>query len=177
MRFNNEGPYGGEGDRAAKPNILFVLVDQWPAGSFGHRGMAIDTPNTDRLAADGTVFSNAFTTCPLSSPARGALLTGRWPCQTGMRDNVGIGYSLQEPLAPEEQTWIDGAVSAGYHVGYFGKWHLGPNGPISRGAHRHPDTIDLHSRPYDPETRNHSFALAAAKHEHDRKRLIDELDQ
>jgi len=53
-------------------NVLVILVDQWPAWAFGHKGARVPTPNIDRLAAEGTVFSNAFTSCPLCSPARGA---------------------------------------------------------------------------------------------------------
>ena len=57
-------------------NVLFILTDQWPASAFSFCGAEIPTPNIDRLAAEGTVFSNAFTTCPLCTPARGTLLTG-----------------------------------------------------------------------------------------------------
>ena len=118
-------------------NILFILTDQWPAWAFSYRGADIPTPNIDRLAAAGTVFDNAFTTCPLCTPARGTLLTARWPHQNGVRDNHAVGYSQQPSLSLDEATWIDEAVAHGYHVGYFGKWHLGPNNPEARGAHRY----------------------------------------
>lgn len=131
-----------------RKNILFLLVDQWPSDAFSHRGAAIKTPNMDRLASESTNFINAFTTCPLCSPARSVLLTGRWNTQTGLEDNMGVGYSTQEPLKQTEETWVDGAVAAGYHVGYYGKWHLGPNGPIIRGAKKHFDDIEPHSKPY-----------------------------
>jgi arylsulfatase A-like enzyme len=156
-----------------RENILFIIVDQWPALDFGHRGSHIQTPNTDRLASEGTVFSNAFTTCTLCSPARGAMLTGRWAHETGMYDNVGVGYSLQEPLRSEETTWIDSAAAAGYQVGYYGKWHLGPDGPILRGAHGHAGSFDKGSRPYDPATSQHSYARAHARYEEDRRQLVD----
>ncbi len=120
----------------AQNNILFILVDQWPAGAFSHRGADFATPNLARLAAQGTVFTNAFTSCPLCTPARGALLTARRPHRTGVFDNHAIGYSLQNSLALDHATWIDHAVGQGFHVGYFGKWHLGPVNPAARGAHR-----------------------------------------
>jgi len=154
-------------------NILLILVDQWPALSFGHRGASISTPHTDRLAAEGTVFTNAFTTCTLCSPARGELLTARWAHQTGMYDNVGVGYSLQEPLAADEVTWIDGAVRAGYHVGYFGKWHLGTDGPILRGARRHSDSFDQWSKPYHPAASDYSYASQVVRYRQHMKRLVD----
>lgn len=154
-------------------NVLFIIVDQWPALSFGHRGSSISTPNTDRLAAQGTVFANAFTSCPLCSPARAALLTARWPHQTGVYDNVGVGYSLQQPLPPDEVTWIDGAVGAGRHVGYFGKWHLGADGPILRGAHRHSGAFEKQSKPYDPATSRYSYASQVERYRERRKQLVD----
>jgi len=118
------------------------------------------------------VFTNAFTSCPLCSPARGTLLTARWQCQTGMFDNVGVGYSLQEPLATEEATWLDAAAAAGYHVGYFGKWHLGTDGPLRRGAHRHDTTFDPWSKPYDPETKPHSYEGVRASGERQAEQLL-----
>ena len=96
-------------------HVLFILTEQWPAWAFGYRGADIPTPNIDRLAATGTVFDNAFTSCPLCTPARGSLLTARWPHQTGVLDNYSGGYSLQESLpllgAPQRQpTWPDRAM-------------------------------------------------------------------
>ena len=89
------------------PNILFILTDQWPAWAFSYRGADIPTPNIDRLAAAGTVFDNAFTTCPLCTPAGGTLLTARWPHQNGMQDNHAVGYSQQRSLSLDDATWID----------------------------------------------------------------------
>ncbi|MFC1715778.1 sulfatase-like hydrolase/transferase [Candidatus Poribacteria bacterium] len=155
-----------------RQNVLLLLVDQWPALSFGHRGASIGTPNTDQLASAGTVFTNAFTSCPLCSPARGALLTSRWPCQTGVYDNFGIGYSIQPPLSMDEPTWIDAAVDSGYHVGYFGKWHLGYDGPIQRGAHRHLKSFDRGFKVYDPETSDYSYERAASAYVKERERLM-----
>jgi len=158
--------------KASRQNVLFILVDQWPAWAFGHRGADIATPNMDRLAAQGTVFTNAFTSCPLCSPARGALLTSRRPHQTGMYDNCGVGYSLQEGLSQDEATWIDEAVRLDYHTGYFGKWHLGPDGPILRGAHRHDPKVDPHAKPYDPATNDYSYERCQARYAEQGKTLL-----
>ena len=100
-------------------NVLFILTDQWPASAFSFCGEEIPTPNIDRLAAEGTVFSNAFTTCPLCTPARGTLLTGRWPHDTGITDNYAVGYSQQPSPPLTERMWIDGTARRGYHAGYF----------------------------------------------------------
>lgn len=123
-------------------NIVVLLVDQWPADCFGHKGATIHTPYMDQLASESTVFNNAFTTCPLCSPARGGLFTSRWHTQTGMLDNLNVGYSTQGPLNPEEKTWLDAAVKNGYYVGYYGKWHLGADGPIKRGVQGHAESIE-----------------------------------
>lgn len=148
-------------------NVLFILTDQWPAWAFNFRGADIPTPNIDRLAAEGTVFSNAFTTCPLCTPARGTLLTARWPHRTGITDNYAVGYS-QQPSAPlTERTWIDEAAQLGYHVGYFGKWHLGPISPETRGAHRFDPQVEARRQPYDPLTSAFSYQLA--KENYDRQ--------
>jgi len=144
-----------------KKNILLILTDQWPHDFFGRFGLAVPTPASDGLASEGTVFTNAFTTCPLCSPARGTLLTSRMPWQNGVRDNIGGGYSLQTPLNSDELTWIEGAVGRGYHVGYYGKWHLGPDGPIARGAHRHTEGFESGARVYDPATSSYSYAAMA----------------
>lgn len=138
-------------------NILFLLVDQWPEDCFGHRGANIKTPNIDKLAAQGTRFNNAFTTCPLCSPARGALFTSKWHTQSGMLDNLGVGYSRQAPLEMDEKTWLDAAVKNGYHVGYYGKWHLGPDGPIHRGVQRHPESIEDFQKPYVPGVSKYTY--------------------
>lgn len=138
-------------------NILFILVDQWPAWAFSYRGADIPTPNIDRLAAQGTVFDNAFTTCPLCTPARGALHTSRWPHQTGVHDNHAVGHSLQTTISMDERTWVDEAARGGYHVGYFGKWHLGPNNPEAHGAHRFDPNVEKEKGPWTT-TKDQSFS-------------------
>ena len=152
-------------------NVLFILTDQWPAWAFGLRGAGIATPNLDRLARAGTVFTNAFTTCPLCTPARGALLTSRWPHQTGVYDNHSVGYSLQAALSLDEKTWIDAAARLGFHVGYFGKWHLGPINPEQRGAHRFDPNVELDRGPYVPATSDYSYEQCARRYEQQSARL------
>ena len=153
-------------------NVLFVLTDQWPARAFSFCGAEIPTPNIDRLAAEGTVFSNAFTTCPLCTPARGTLLTGRWPHDTGITDNYAVGYSQQPSPPLTERTWIDEAARRGYHVGYFGKWHLGPINPEARGAHRFDPDAEAQRRPYDPETSSFSYQFAKENYDRQTRGLI-----
>ncbi|HBE01986.1 MAG TPA: hypothetical protein DC049_05855 [Spirochaetia bacterium] len=137
-------------------NILFLFVDQWPAWAFSRRGETFPTLATDALAAEGTEFLNAFTSCPLCTPARASLLTARWACQNGVYDNYSTGYSQQKPLSFDKPTWMDEAVRRGYHVGYYGKWHVGTDGPILRGAHRCDKKYDS-KNPYDPAISDFSY--------------------
>lgn len=153
-------------------NILFILTDQWPAWAFGFRGADIPTPNIDRLAGTGTVFTQAFTSCPLCTPARGTLLTARWPHQTGVYDNQSVGYSLQESMPLAQKTWIDEAVRLGYRVGYYGKWHLGHINPETRGAHGFDPHVEIRSKPYDPQTSDHAYEKTVAQYAKQTERLI-----
>jgi len=101
-----------------RPNILFILADQLRARSlpvYGER--QIQTPHIDRLAREGVVLSNAVATCPVCTPHRSMLLTGRHPQTIGhvinfvrtRHDEIGIG---------------DAFARAGYRTGWVGKWHL-----------------------------------------------------
>ena len=153
-------------------NILFLLTDQWPSWAFGFLGADIPTPNIDRLASGGTVFKNAFTTCPLCSPARGTLLTAKWPHQNGVYDNQSVGYSLQESMSLEQKCWINEAAKNGYYVGYYGKWHLGSNNPEKRGAHGFDANIELSSKPYDSNTNDHCYQKSVENYEQQTKELI-----
>ena len=102
----------------SQPNVLFILADQLRAASLPlHGEHQIETPHLDRLAKEGVVFSNAISTCPVCTPYRSMLLTGRHPQTTGhvinflrtRHDEIGIG---------------DAFGRAGYRTGWIGKWHL-----------------------------------------------------
>ena len=101
-----------------RPNLLFILADQLRASSLPLYGESqIETPNIDRLARQGVTFDNMISTCPVCTPYRSMLLTGRHPQTTGhlinfvstRHDEIGFG---------------DAAVAAGYRTGWVGKWHL-----------------------------------------------------
>ena len=101
-----------------QPNVLFILADQLRACSLPVYGESqIDTPHIDRLAGQGVRFTNAVATCPVCTPFRSMLLTGRHPQTTGHVINfvrtrhteIGIG---------------DVFARAGYRTGWIGKWHL-----------------------------------------------------
>jgi len=122
-----------------QPNILLFLTDdhgQWAAGCYGNP--ALPTPNLDRLAREGVRFANAFTPCPVCSPARACLLTGRTPSQVGIHDWL----QEAEPVIGDFD-WLAGETTlpqllsaAGYHCGLSGKWHLGRSHATPPGFER-----------------------------------------
>ena len=108
-----------------RPNLLFVLADQWRSSAFGFGSdTAIRTPNFDRLARQGANWQRAHAANPVCTPNRACILTGRYSHQTGMIQN-----NLQLP--PSELCWPEMFRGAGYSTHYVGKWHL--DGPAKPG--------------------------------------------
>ncbi|MCX6878914.1 MAG: sulfatase [Verrucomicrobia bacterium] len=110
---------------AGKPNIVFVLTDQWRAAAFGFAGDPnVKTPQLDTLAAQSVRFTNAVSVCPVCTPYRAALMTGRFPTSTGM--------FLNDLYLPEEELCMGEIFkAAGYDTAYIGKWHLDGHGRSS----------------------------------------------
>jgi len=107
-----------DGTQPRRPNLLFVFADQMRAQDCGFMGnMQVATPQMDRMAEAGVVFENAISTCPVCTPYRASLLTGRYPlnCRTAMND-------VRLPV--EELTIAEVLGAEGYETGYIGKWHL-----------------------------------------------------
>jgi arylsulfatase A-like enzyme len=105
-----------------KPNIVYVLTDQWRAQALGYAGDAnVKTPKLDALAARSINFENAVSVCPVCTPSRASLLTGRYPLSTGM-------FMNDLYLPSEELCMAEIFKEAGYETGYIGKWHLDGHG-------------------------------------------------
>jgi arylsulfatase A-like enzyme len=101
-----------------QPNVLFVFPDQQRAQDANFMGNAqVMTPHLDRLAEQGVTFTHAVSTCPVCTPYRAALLTGRYPLSNGMVLN-----DVRLPVT--ERTIAHCLRDAGYRTGYVGKWHL-----------------------------------------------------
>ena len=117
------------------PNIVFFLIDDWgwtDAACYGSK--LYETPNIDRLAAQGMKFSDAYSACTVCSPTRAATMTGKYPARLHLTDwiagHVRPYAKLKIPewtkYLPLEETTIAEALRArGYATGLFGKWHLG----------------------------------------------------
>ena len=110
---------------ASKPNILIIVADDLGFADVGFNGgKIIATPNLDRLAATGVRLTD-FRACPMCSPTRAGLLTGRWPLRFGMMRAVAPPWS-KHGLPRSENTLAELLAGAGYeHRGVIGKWHVG----------------------------------------------------
>ena len=110
---------------AAKPNVLLIVADDLGYADVGFNGGTVfATPNLDRLAATGVIFTD-FRACPMCSPTRAGLLTGRWPLRFGMMRAVVPPWS-RYGIPAEESTLPELLAVAGYSPrGMAGKWHLG----------------------------------------------------
>jgi arylsulfatase A-like enzyme len=127
---------------ADNPNVVFFLVDDLGQRDLGCYGSTFyETPSVDRLAREGAKFTNAYAACPVCSPTRAAVQTGRWPQRTGVTDYIGaaggekwnrntklLPAEYSDRLAHEEITLAEMLKASGYATFFAGKWHLGPEG-------------------------------------------------
>jgi len=108
-----------------RPNVLLILTDQHRLSAVGAYGPTpCRTPNLDRLASEGVLFENAYTACPVCSPARATIMTGLYPHRHGICANVhGLGCNV--PAIVDSPELLSRRLNAaGYGCGYSGKWHL-----------------------------------------------------
>lgn len=118
------------------PNIVFLFTDQLRASSLPIYGEhQISTPHIDRLAAEGTVLDSMIAGCPVCTPSRAMLLTGRHPQTTGhLMNSVKTRHS--------EISIADTLSSVGYRCGWVGKWHLHTGvWPALDRSPMHPDWV------------------------------------
>jgi len=119
-----------------KPNIVVLFPDQLRALSLPLYGETqINTPNIDRLAAQGLTVDNAISNCPVCTPARAMLVTGRYPQTTGHLINSTRTRHSELSIA-------DAFAHQGYHTGWVGKWHLHTGvWPAIDRMPQHPDWV------------------------------------
>ena len=108
-------------ESSERPNIIFILADDLGYGHLGCYGQTkIQTPHLDRMAAEGTRFTNCYAGHCVCAPSRSVLMTGYHTGHTSVRVNGGGA-----PLLPEDVTVAEVLKQAGYVTGGFGKWGLG----------------------------------------------------
>ncbi|MEZ4663241.1 MAG: sulfatase-like hydrolase/transferase [Caldilineaceae bacterium] len=126
-----------------RPNIIFILIDDlgWrDLGCYGSR--FYETPNLDRLASRGMRFTDAYAACPVCSPTRASIMTGKYPATVGITDWIDWASDIHpargrlvdvpylKNLPRSEHTLADALRAGGYRTWHVGKWHLGGLGHL-----------------------------------------------
>ena len=140
-------------EKESRPNFVFFLVDDLGWTDLGCYGSTFhETPNLDRLASGGFVFTDAYTCSPVCSPTRASIMTGKHPARVNITDWIPgndpkdrklLGPTDNHQLALEEVTIAEALKENGYKTFFAGKWHLGDTGyfpedqgfDINKGGH------------------------------------------
>jgi len=171
-----------------KPNILFIYLDDFGWRDTGYMGSDFyETPNIDRLAANGMIFSDAYSCAANCAPARACLLSGQYTPRhkiynvgTAPRGNKKFRRLEHVPgvstLDPKIKTWAHQIQEAGYTTGTFGKWHLSAD-PLPYGFDVNIGGTHRGGPPrgYYPPHPNAPGLKNAAKDEYVTDRLSDEV--
>lgn len=116
-----------------KPNIVFILIDDMGWKDLTCYGSQFyETPNIDKIASEGMLFTDAYAACPVCSPTRASILSGKYPARVGVTDWIGAhtkGRLIDAPYIdhlPLSEICLASALKAGgYATWHVGKWHLG----------------------------------------------------
>ncbi|MHC4708707.1 MAG: sulfatase [Planctomycetota bacterium] len=129
------------------PNIVFILIDDMGWKDLGCYGASFfETPNIDRLAAEGMRFTDAYAACAVCTPTRASIMTGKYPARLHMDGHIRpdlkpypqgsgklINPQFKQWLEPSEETIAEALRMGGYTSASIGKWHLGEqSGPQYR---------------------------------------------
>ncbi|HEY3836702.1 MAG TPA: sulfatase [Bryobacteraceae bacterium] len=124
--------------RAQQPhlNFVFILIDDMGWRDVSYNGSeTFETPHIDKLASEGMKFTNAYAACPVCSPTRASIMTGKYPARLGITNFLPGKHNLphskliaplsKQQLPLEEVTIAEALKPAGYRTAAIGKWHLG----------------------------------------------------
>ena len=119
---NNDHHSQNNLEKAKRPHILFIVLDDLGSHDLGRHGSGIMTPNIDQLASEGVYLDNYYV-LPYCSPTRASLLSGRYPLHTGVHQVIREQSVQSLPL--DEETLAQIMERAGYETHAVGKWHIG----------------------------------------------------
>jgi arylsulfatase A-like enzyme len=118
-----------------QPNYIVFLTDDQGYGDLSCMGGTdFRTPNIDRLASGGARFTDFYSNCPVCSPSRAALLTGRYPARAGVR-SILAGHRTASGLPQDVTSLAKALKQEGYNTYMSGKWHLGLSGGSRPHSH------------------------------------------
>ena len=124
--YSCQGKTQSESQPSSPPNVIFILADDLGYGDLGFLGQQnIETPNIDRLASEGMVFTNHYSGATVCAPSRSAFMTGLHTGHTPIRGNSEVQPEGQYPMPDTLMTISKIFQKAGYVTGAFGKWGLG----------------------------------------------------
>lgn len=187
---------------ASQPNIVLFFIDDLGWSDLGYRNPVFETPNIDKLAAQGIDFQQAYIACPTCSPSRATLLTGQHPARLKLvrhiynddpeagfdrfgRTKQEFAFLKTDPakfpsrnwLPLENTTYAEVLKTLGYYNLFVGKWHLGSEDyhPIHQGFDRQIGTSNAgHPRSYYPPYFKNSEVMADEKERYLTDKLTDE---
>jgi arylsulfatase len=151
--------------KAEKTNVIYIVLDDMGFSDFGCYGSEIKTPNIDKLASNGLIYNN-FNACPVCSPTRASLLTGRDNHSVGMGSLANVDMGPQNPnlrarINDNAATVAQILKSNGYSTMGVGKWHVAPitsatpagpfdYWPVAKGFERYYGHLGGETDQYDP---------------------------
>ncbi len=120
---------------ASNPNIIFILADDMGPGDIEaiNPDCKFPTPNLNKLARGGMIFTDAHSSSSVCTPTRYGVLTGRYNWRSRLKNGVCWGFS-RRLIEPGRQTVADLLRGRGYNTAAFGKWHLGMDWPLKGGG-------------------------------------------
>ena len=125
-----------------KPNVIFILIDDMGWKDISCMGSEFyESPNIDRIASECMLFTDAYAACPVCSPTRASLMSGKYPARVGLTHYIGHGNLAHQQgltergkllgvpyvpyLSTDEKSIATAFKQHGYNTWHLGKWHLG----------------------------------------------------
>ena len=143
-----------EMDRVDNPNIIFILADDLGYADLSCMGQKkFSTPNIDRLASQGMIFTQHYSGSSVSAPSRSCLITGQHTGHTTIRGNKELPVEGQHPMSSDIYTIFKMLKDNGYKTSVFGKWGLGA--PGTEGSPENQNVDEFYG--YNCQRQSHTY--------------------